>query len=109
MSEPNAVLNILPHERTAIRKPSSPRVYHFERRKTAPCRPMKTYTTHPPVATHWEKRALANTQEEARQESTSEVVGSSGQGGYKTPKGHADREVYGGFPEVVEEHVPIIL
>ena len=61
------------------------------------------------METHWEKRTLANTQEKARQESTGEVVSSSGQGRYKTPKGHADREVCGGFPEVVEEHVPIRL
>ena len=48
MSEPNALLNVIPHVRTAVRKPSSPRVYHFERRKTAPYHPMRTYTKHPP-------------------------------------------------------------
>ena len=37
MSAPKALLNKLPHERTAVRRPSSLRLYHFERRNKAPC------------------------------------------------------------------------
>ena len=42
MSEPKALLNMLPHEKMAIRKPSSLRLYHFERMNTAPCHSMRT-------------------------------------------------------------------
>ena len=37
MSAPKALLNKLPHERIAVRRPSSLRLYHFERRNKAPC------------------------------------------------------------------------
>jgi len=36
MSEPNALLMRRPHESSAVRSPSSDRLYHFERRKRAP-------------------------------------------------------------------------
>ncbi len=36
MREPKALLIKLPQERSAVRTPSSLRVYHFERRKSAP-------------------------------------------------------------------------
>jgi len=36
MSEPNALLIRIPHERYAVRRPSSERLYHFDRRKRAP-------------------------------------------------------------------------
>ena len=68
---------------------------------------MRTSTKHPPVSTYWEKRTLANTQKEAGQESTDKVVGDSGQGRDKTPKGHTSGEVYRGFPEMIEEHVSV--
>ena len=61
------------------------------------------------MATYWEKRALANTQEETRQNSPAEVVGDSGHDRDETPKNHGSGEVYGGFPDVIEEHVPISL
>jgi hypothetical protein len=52
MSEPTAFLNRLPHERTAVRKPSSLRLDHFERRNKAPCHPVRTRTKNSPVITH---------------------------------------------------------
>ena len=73
----------------------------------APCRSVRTSTKHSPVLTYWEKRTLANTQKEAGQESTDKVVGDSGQGRDKTPKGHTSGEVYGRFPEMIEEHVSV--
>ena len=78
MSEPKALLNRLPHERTAVRKPSSLRLYHFERRNKAPCHPMRGRAERSRMETDREKRALANAQEETRQESANEVVGGSG-------------------------------
>lgn len=107
MSEPKALLNKIPHERIAVRRPSSLRLYHFERRNKAPCLSVRTHTVHSPVATYWEKRGLANAQEETRQEGANKVVGSSSQGRDETPKAHADGEVYGGFSEMIKEHVPI--
>ena len=68
---------------------------------------MRTCTKHSPVVTYWEKRALANPQEETRQESPGKVVGNSSQSRDETPEGHGDGEVYGGFSNMVEEHVPI--
>jgi len=61
------------------------------------------------MVAYWEKRGLANAQEETRQESAGKVVGGSSQGRNETPKGHANGEVYGGFPNMIEEHVPISL
>ena len=107
MSDPKALLNKLPQTRMAVRKPSSLRLYHFERMNKAPCRSVRTSTKHSPVLTYWEKRTLANTQKEAGQESTDKVVGDSGQDRDKTPKGHTSGEVYGRFPEMIEEHVSV--
>ena len=109
MSEPKALLNMLPHERIAVRKPSSLRLYHFERRNTAPYHSVRTTAKHSPVSTYREKRALANAQEKTRQESTNKIVGSTSQDGDETPKGHTSGEVYGRFPDIIEEHVPISL
>ena len=36
-------------------------------------------------------------------------MGGSSEHRYKTPKDHADGEVYGGFPDMIEEHIPIVL
>ena len=58
------------------------------------------------MVTHREKRALANSQEETRQKSASKVVGDSGQDGDETPKDHTNGEIYGRFPNIIEEHVP---
>src|ERR1700742_5063059 len=58
----------------------------------------------PLVVTHWEKRALANTQKETRQESANKVVCDSGQDRDETPKGHANGEVHGRFSDVIEKH-----
>ena len=107
MSEPKALLNRLPHERTAVRKPSSLRLYHFERRNKAPCNPVRTSRKHPLVSTYREKCTLANTQEETCQESTDEVMSDSSQDRDETPKGHTSGEVYRRFPNIIEEHVPI--
>jgi hypothetical protein len=107
MSEPNALLNIIPHERRAVRKPSSLCLYHFERRNKAPYLSVRICVKRSPMVAYWEKRALANAQEETRHESADKVVGSSSQDGDETPKGHADGEVYGGPPNMIEEHVPI--
>ena len=85
MSEPKALLNKLPHERIAVRRPSSLRLYHFERRNKAPCHSVRTCAKHSSIGTHREKRALANTQEETGQEGTAKVVGSSSQGRDKAP------------------------
>ena len=60
-----------------------------------------------PMVTYWEKRALANAQEETRQESAGKAVGGSSQGRDETPEDHANGEVYGGFSDMIEEHVPI--
>ena len=79
MSEPNALLNIIPHERIAVRKPSSLRLYHFERRNKAPYLSVRMCVKHSPIVAYWEKCALANAQEETRQESADEIVGSSSQ------------------------------
>ena len=68
---------------------------------------MRIYVKHSPIVAYWEKRALANAQEETRQESADKVVGNSSQNRDETPKGHADGEIYGGFSNVVEEHVPV--
>ena len=106
MSEPKALLNMMPHERIAVRKPSSLRLYHFERRNKAPYHSMRTCVKHSPVATYWEECGLANAQEETRQESANEVVGSSSQGRDKAPQSHADREIYGWSSDMIEEHVP---
>ena len=54
-----------------------------------------------------EKCALANAQEETRQESTGKVMGGPSQDRYEAPKGHENGEVYGGFSKMIEEHVPI--
>ena len=58
------------------------------------------------MTTHREERAFTNPQEETRQDSVGKVAGNSGQGGYETPKERTSGEVYGGFPEIAEEHVP---
>jgi hypothetical protein len=34
-------------------------------------------------------------------------VSNSGQGGDGTSKGHSNGEVYGGFPNMIEEHIPV--
>ena len=107
ISDPKALLNKLPQKRMAVRKPSSLCLYHFERKNTAPCHSVRTSTKHLPVSTYWVKCALANTQEEAGQESTGKVVGNSSQGRDETPKGHTSGEVYGRFPEMIEEHVSV--
>ena len=56
-----------------------------------------------------EECALTNTQEETRRKDTDEIVGNSCQDRDETPKSHTNGEVYGGFPNMVEEHVPISL
>jgi len=68
---------------------------------------MRTYAKHSTIVTYREKRALANAQEETRQKSADKVVGNSGQGGDEAPKDHANGEVYGRLPNIIEEHVPI--
>jgi hypothetical protein len=68
---------------------------------------MRTRTKNSPVVTHGKKRALANTQEEARQKSHDKVVGNSSQDRDETPTGHANGEAYGGFPNMIEEHIPV--
>ena len=65
----------------AVRRPSSLCLYHFERRNTAPCLSVRTFVKHSPMVAHREKRALANAQEEARQESADKVASNSGQDG----------------------------
>jgi hypothetical protein len=107
MSEPKALLNVLPHAWTAVSKPSSLHLYHFEEGSKAPCHPVRTRTKNSPLATHREKHALANTQEEARQKSPDKVVGNSGQDRDEIPKGHANGEVYGGFPHTIDERIPV--
>jgi hypothetical protein len=107
MSEPKALLSMLPHVRAAVRKPSSLRLYHFERRNNAPCHSVRTCAKYSPVMTHWKKRTLANTQEEARQKSPGKVAGDPSQDRDETPKDHANGEVYGGFPDTIEEHIPV--
>ena len=77
MSEPKVLLNRLLHERVAVRKPSSLRLHHFERR------------------------------DKAGQRSPDRVVSNSGQDRDGTPKGHSIGEVYGGFPSMIEEHIPV--
>lgn len=109
MSEPNALLSVIPHERIAVRRPSSLRVYHFERRNKAPYFSVRICVKRSRMVAYREKRALANAQEETRQESAGKVVGGSGQDGGETPKSHANGEVYGGFSNMIEEHVPISL
>ena len=109
MSEPKALLNKLPHERMAVRKPSSLRLYHFERRNKAPCHFMRLCAKRSPVTPYREKRTLAETQEETRQKSTNKVTGNSGQDRDETPKDHTSGEVYGGFPDIIEEHIPVSL
>ena len=109
ISEPNALLNKLPHVRIAVRKPSSLRLYHFERRNKAPYHSVRICVKHSPVVAYWEKRALADAQEETCQESADKVVGGSSQDRDETPKRHANGEVYGGFSDMIEEHVPISL
>ena len=94
MSEPKALLSMLPHKRMAVRKPSSLRLYHFERRNKAPYKSVRTYTKYPSVSTYWKKRTLANTQEETGQNDADEVVGGPNQDRDKTPKNHTDGEVY---------------
>ena len=107
MSEPNALLNKLPHVRIAVRKPSSLRLDHFERRNRAPYLSVSVYMKHALMAAYREKCALADTQEETRQESAGKVVGGSSQDRYEAPKGHGNGEVYGGFSEMIEEYVPV--
>ena len=109
MSEPKALLNKLPQVRRAVRKPSSLRLYHFERSNKVPCRIVRECGKHLPAAAHWEEGALANTQEETGEENAKKVVGSPSQGRNETPQSHAGGEVYGGSPEIIEEDVPIIL
>ena len=109
MSEPKALLSMLPHKRMAVRKPSSLRLYHFERRNKAPYKSVRTSTKYSSVSTYWKKRTLANTQEETGQESADKVVGNTGQDRDETPKDHTGGEVYGRFPNIIEEHVPISL
>jgi hypothetical protein len=58
MSGPKELLNILPQARTAVRKPSSLRLHHFERRNKAPCHSVRTRTKNWPVLTHWENTHL---------------------------------------------------
>ena len=106
MSEPKALLNKLPHIRIAVLKPSSLRLYQFERRNKAPCLSVRTRVKRSLVTTHREERAFTNPQEETRQDSVDKVAGDSGQGRYETPKDRTSGEVYGGFPEMTEEHVP---
>ena len=81
LSEPKALLNRLPQKRRAVRKPSSLCLYHFERRNTAPCLSVRTCAKHSPKVAHREKRALANAQEEAHQESADKVVSNFSQDG----------------------------
>ena len=109
ISEPKALLNKIPHERIAVRKPSSLRLYHFESRNKAPYCSLRTRAKHSRVVTYWDERTLANTQEETRQESTDKIVGNTGQGRGETPKGHGNWKVYGRFPNMIEEHVPVSL
>ena len=62
-----------------------------------------------PVTTYRKKRALTNTQEETRQKSAGKAVGNSGQDRDETPKDRTGGEVDRGFPDTIEEHVPISL
>ena len=107
MSEPEALLNILPHAGTAVRKQSSLCLYHFERGNNAPSHSVRIRTRNSPVRTHWKKRGFANPREEARQKSPNEVAGDSGQDGDWTPEGSCKREVDGGLLSMTEEHIPI--
>ena len=68
---------------------------------------MRTCVKRSPVTTYRKKRTLANTQEETRQKNADKVVGGSDQDTHETPKDNTGGEVNGGFPEPVEEHVPI--
>jgi hypothetical protein len=68
---------------------------------------MRTWTKNSLVITHWEERAFVNTQEEAGQKSPGKVVSNSSQDRDETPKGHANRKVYGGFFNMIEEHIPV--
>ena len=107
MSDPKALLIKIPQVRMAVRKPSSLRLYHFERRNTAPYHSVRTSAKHSPGSAYRQKCTLANTQEEAGQECTGKGMGNSGQGRYETPSGHTSGEVYRGFPEMIEEHVSV--
>jgi hypothetical protein len=49
----------------------------------------------------------ANTQEKARQKSPDKVADNFSQDRDETSKGHANGEVYGGFPNTIEEHIPV--
>ena len=62
-----------------------------------------------PATTYRKKRAVTNTQEETRQKSAGKAVGNSGQDRDETPKDRTGGEVDGGFPDMIEEHVPIPL
>ena len=98
MSEPKALLNRLPHVRAAVRKPSSLRLYHFERRNNAPCHSVRTCAKHSPVVTHWKKRTFANTQEEARQKSPGKVASNPSQARDETQRTMQTGRSMEGFP-----------
>ena len=49
----------------------------------------------------------AKAQEEAGQKSPDKVVGNSGQDKDETTKGYANGEAYGGFFNMIEEHIPV--
>ena len=68
---------------------------------------MRTCVEHLLVVTYWEKCRLANAQEETGQRHTDKVVSNSGQDRDEAPKSHASGDVYGWFPKVIEQHVPI--
>ena len=90
-----------------MRKPSSLRLYHFERRNKAPYLSVSVYIEHALMAAYREKCTLENAQEDTHQESAGKVMGGSSQDRHEAPKGHENGEVYGGFSEMIEEHVPI--
>jgi hypothetical protein len=53
------------------------------------------------VLTHWE-----NAHSQAPKK-CDKAVGNSGQDRDEIPKGHANGEVYGGFPNMIEEYIPV--
>ena len=59
------------------------------------------------MTTYRKKRTFANAQEETRQKNADKIVGDSDQDRHETPKDYTGGEVDGGFPEPVEEYVPI--
>jgi hypothetical protein len=107
MSEPNALLMRRPQESSAMRRPSSERLYHFDRRKRAPgkkaasTKPSRNRVRKAPVklwvvpAGMYLKIKAAN---EARQVLTCQAR-------YNAPEYHRSREIYRRLSDIVQKHI----